>query len=306
MKILIADDSRLSRAKLSHALIKLGHRVIEAESGEQALTFFQLEHPDLIILDVVMEGMSGFECAAKIREIDKKDWIPIIFLSSSLDDEYISKGIDAGGDDYLAKPFSEIILSAKIKAMQRIADMRAELIEKTKKLNVLSCTDTLTNLGNRMHFDERLNEIMAYANRYRQPFALLFIDIDHFKEINDQLGHYAGDLLLREVANRLRSCLRASDFIARIGGDEFAVIIPHIDHPNTVETLAKKIKNMAAVPYLINSKTLTVTFSIGVACYPEAGKDCCSFLVNADSAMYSVKKRGRNDYQVFIPSSKTC
>lgn len=301
MKILIADDSKLSRAKLVSALLKLGHDTLEAQSGEEAIELFKTGHPDLVILDVVMGGMSGFECATKIRKINQKDWIPIIFLSSTIDDEYISRGINAGGDDYLTKPFSEIVLSAKIKAMQRIADMRNELIEITKRLDHLSCTDTLTGLANRMHFDKHLKETMSTANRYQQPFALLFIDIDHFKEINDKLGHHAGDSLLKEVSNRLRSCLRKSDFIARLGGDEFAIILPQFNDRESVESLAKKIKNMNQNPFVIDNQSLNITFSIGVACYPEAGMDCNSFLINADVAMYDVKRRGRNNYEIFKP-----
>jgi len=304
MKILIADDSKLSRAKLRDALKDLGHNVVEAESGEEAITLFKSECPDLIILDVVMEGMSGFECATIVRNLDKENWIPIIFLSSTLDDDYISKGIDAGGDDYLTKPFSSITLSAKIKAMQRISDMRAELIKTTKKLDQLSTTDSLTGLNNRLKFEERLNEAFQLARRYQQKFALFFIDIDNFKTVNDKLGHHFGDLLLKAVATNLSSCLRTDDFLARVGGDEFALIVQPIENHHGVEALAKKIINLGTHPYTIEKKSIFITISIGIAGYPEAGTDAETLLVHADLAMYAVKKKGRNNYQIYNPDIK--
>lgn len=300
MKILIADDSKLSRARLVDALDHLGHLIIEATSGEEAIELFKSNTPDLVILDVVMGGMSGFECATRLRQANK-DSIPIIFLSSSLDDEYISQGIDAGGDDYLTKPFSPITLSAKIKAMQRIADMRSELIDNTKKLNQLSSTDTLTGLYNRFYFEKKLTEVFAHAARHKNKFALMFVDIDHFKEVNDKLGHHAGDLLIKEVAKRLTSCLRVNDFIARLGGDEFAIILQPADETNVAEVVAKKILKQAALPYQIAGESLAVTFSIGIAFYPEAGTNPETMLINADFAMYYVKRKGRNNFQVFTP-----
>src|SRR5437763_150875 len=124
MRILVADDSKTNLAILINSLNNLGHEVVSANNGEEAIHLFKKQRPDLVILDVVMEGMDGFECAKRIRELDTDDWIPIIFLSGAVDDENISKGINAGGDDYLTKPFSEITLAAKIKATQRISDMR--------------------------------------------------------------------------------------------------------------------------------------------------------------------------------------
>lgn len=300
MKILIVDDSKLSRAKLTDALNNLGHNVIEATSGEEGVELFKSQTPDLVILDVVMGGMSGFSCAKLLRQINT-DWIPIIFLSSSLDDEYISKGIDAGGDDYLTKPFSNITLSAKIRAMQRIADMRSELIETTKKLNHLSSTDALTGLYNRFHFQKRLIEVFAQANRHKHMFAIMFIDVDYFKEVNDKFGHSAGDALLQEVAKRLTSCLRINDFIARLGGDEFAIILQPFEAAHTAEVVARKIIDQAKLPYLVAGENLSITFSIGVAFYPEAGTDPKTILTNADSAMYYVKKKGRNNFKIFVP-----
>ncbi|WP_133130497.1 GGDEF domain-containing response regulator [Legionella yabuuchiae] len=300
MKILIADDSKLTRKKLSDALEELGHDVVEATSGEAALELFRSQHPDLVILDVVMEGMSGFECARNLRALNQSEWIPIIFLSSSIDDEYISKGIDAGGDDYLTKPFSKVTLAAKIKAMQRIADMRSKLIDTTDKLKVLSRTDPLTGLNNRLEFDKVLEKTIARAERYQLNFSLLFIDIDGFKEVNDTLGHHAGDELISQVAHRLASSIRVEDFIARLGGDEFAIIMQPIKTPTAPEKLAEKV---VAQNKLTVHNNLSISLSVGIATYPEAGTRREELLIHADEAMYQVKQQGGNGYKRYIPTT---
>lgn len=302
MKILIADDSKAMLAVLSSALHELGHEVIAANNGQEAIEIFQYNRPDLIILDVVMSGIDGFECAKRIRAIDSNDWIPIIFLSASVDDNNISKGIDAGGDDYLTKPFSEITLAAKIKSMQRIADMRKKLFDLTQKLHILSLTDGLTNLSNRMHFDKVIKEKIAEADRHDHIIALLFIDLDKFKFVNDNFGHAIGDLLLQEVAKRLKSCLRLNDFVARIGGDEFAVILSMIESPELAGSVAKKIIHSLSKDYDLDGHIISIGASVGIALYPADGKNKENLIKNADIAMYSAKDRGRNNYQYFTQS----
>ncbi len=299
MKILVADDAKTSLTLIGTALQQLGHEVISASSGKEALELFKQDRPDLIILDVVMEGMDGFECAKEIRAISANDWIPIIFLSASVDDASIAKGIDAGGDDYLTKPFSQITLEAKIKAMQRIAEMRNKLFNMTEELRVLSSTDQLTGVYNRRQFERSLLERLSAAERHKHKVALMFIDIDHFKMVNDSLGHDIGDLLLRETAERLKSCLRADDLIARIGGDEFVVILSNLEEITTVEQAAKKLIQELSRTYKLKDHHIRVSGSIGVAIYPSEGTDKDNIAQHADMAMYYVKEMGRNNYQFF-------
>lgn len=299
MKILVADDSKTTRTLLSESLKKLGHEVIPASNGQEAIDIFQNEHPDLIILDVIMEGIDGFECARRIRAIDVNDWIPIIFLSGAIDDENIAHGINAGGDDYLTKPYSEVTLAAKIQAMQRIADMRQKLFTTTQQLAALSSTDALTGIYNRLQFDKALQEKISYVNRYKKILALLFIDLDNFKIINDTLGHFMGDLLLKEVAKRLQSCLRLDDFIARIGGDEFAIILTDIKDTQIVNDIAQKIINTLSPAYNLIGNEIHVSCSIGIACYPTPETNAKNLVKNADIAMYHAKELGRNNFQYF-------
>lgn len=299
MKILVADDSKTNLALITEALSKLGHEVIPVLSGEEAIQVFTKSPPDLIILDVVMAGMDGFECAKKIREIEIDDWIPIIFLSGNVDDESIAKGIDAGGDDYLTKPFSEITLAAKIKAMQRISDMRLKLFDTTQKLYLQSSTDSLTGTYNRFQFDRFIKEVISAADRFKHTAALMFIDLDNFKNINDSFGHHVGDMLLVEVSHRLKLCLRGNDFIARIGGDEFAIILGEVHDKKTAEKIAQKIIDELSKSVDLEGHYIRVGASVGIAYYPQKGVDAENLVRSADVAMYHAKSLGRNNYQLY-------
>ena len=299
MKILIADDSRTSLAILAATLKEYGHEILAASSARDAIELFKKDRPDLVILDVVMSEMDGFECARQIRLIDSNDWIPIIFLSASIDDEHISKGIDAGGDDYLTKPFSDITLLAKIKAMQRIANMRSELYELTKKLKILAETDPLTHTYNRLQFERILKDKMIESDQSKKPFSLLFIDLDKFKLINDTLGHHMGDLLLKECVRRIKSCLRANDFLARIGGDEFAIIIDDAQDEKHIENISKSIIKALSEDFNLENIKATVGVSIGIAIYPSSSSDEDNLLHHADAAMYHAKRSGGNRYHYY-------
>ncbi|NNM59107.1 MAG: EAL domain-containing protein [Legionellales bacterium] len=299
MKILVADDSQTNLAIITDALLHMGHEVTATRSGEEALAAFLRAKPDLVILDVLMDGMDGFECAAKIRAIEHDDWIPIIFLSGSVDDNSIAKGIDAGGDDYLTKPFSQVTLSAKVKAMQRISDMRKKLYDTTCELSLLSSTDALTSVYNRLQFNTSIEEKLAYALRHNVIMALLFIDLDNFKFINDHFGHHAGDLLLKEVAQKLKSCVRKYDFVARLGGDEFAIIIQEVKTIEHAGVIAQNVLNSLLKEYQFTGQNFKISGSIGIACYPFAGTDSETLIRHADMAMYHAKQLGRNNYQYF-------
>lgn len=299
MKILVADDSSTIRSLLTEYLTKLGHHVVTVRNSDDALENFQNNKPDLIILDVIMEGIDGFECAKRIRALDPDDWVPIIFLSGAVDDENIAKGINAGGDDYLTKPISEITLASKIKAMQRIAHMRQKLYDTTKKLSALSSTDVITGIYNRLQFDKTIAEKIKEAEHTQQPLALLFLDLDNFKSVNDRLGHVLGDKLLKEVARRLLSALRINDFIARIGGDEFAIIVnDNVNEKNAAE-IAQKLINLLSKAFTLSGYDIHITTSIGIAFYPSSDGNPETIVQKADIAMYHAKELGRNNYQFY-------
>jgi diguanylate cyclase (GGDEF)-like protein len=311
VKILAVDDSKTLLMLLSNSLKKMGHEVVVTTNPKESVTLYIQEQPDLVILDVVMtEDMSGYDCAKAIRKAKSDDvWIPIIFLSSMIDDDSIAKGIDVGGDDYLTKPVSEITLAAKIRAMQRIADMRKKLIETQEKLEAandqlydLSYIDGLTKIANRRFFDEHFNSEWRRACRLKNKEAclsLIMIDIDHFKFYNDFYGHKAGDDCLKKVANILRANLRrAGDVVCRYGGEEFVVLMPHTGQESAVK-MAHKLKSAIESMQLAHKasplKSKFVTISVGVASVkPKKNYEPMELLNCSDMALYKAKEQGRN------------
>lgn len=300
MRILVADDSKTSLAAITYALKNLGHLVTPVASGVEAVESAKSSKPDLIILDVVMDVMDGYECAKQIRQIyDEEEWIPIIFLSASVDDASIAKGIDAGGDDYITKPFSDVTLAAKLKAMQRIADMRKRLYDAKQQLYQLSSTDTLTGTNNRLQFERVIKRIINDADQFGKKVALMFIDIDNFKSVNDSFGHQVGDKLLVEVAERLKGIVRATDFIARIGGDEFVVVLMNVTNEKDVTSVAQSILRSLSCDYNIEGRVIRNSVSIGIATYPSKDTNIENFVLNADIAMYHAKTTGRHNFKFY-------
>ncbi|KAB2841262.1 MAG: diguanylate cyclase, partial [Burkholderiales bacterium] len=234
LNVLVVDDSRTLRMGLAKMLQQMGHTVTMAENGEEGIEAFVAQRPGLILMDVSMPVLDGYETARRIRATFSDDWVPIIFLSGSEDDQDLERAIAAGGDDYLVKPVSYVVLSAKIQAMCRIEQMRQRLLALTRQLATanselerLSRQDALTGLANRRFFDFSLAAELARARRAQHPLALLMCDVDHFKAYNDTYGHLAGDECLQRIARVLKeSCRRTSDLAARYGGEEFSLVLP--------------------------------------------------------------------------------
>jgi diguanylate cyclase (GGDEF)-like protein len=305
MNILITDDSRTQRVALTDYLRKMGHTVTEAHDGKKAIELFSTSNPDLIVLDVEMPGMSGFETAKKIRALGgDHGWIPIIFLSSNIRDQDVATGIEAGGDDYLAKPVSPVVLQAKINAMQRITDMRQRLVSLTEELGRMnaslkqeSSVDGLTGVPNRRTFDTALEQEWNHGGRTGQPLALLLCDVDHFKKYNDTYGHQKGDECLKAVAGAIRDAARRKvDMVARYGGEEFAVLLPDTSPVSALLVAGRVLESVRGlrVPHE-KAPGGHVTLSIGVcATNPEAGVDSSKLVKTADKALYDAKARGRN------------
>lgn len=305
MRILIADDSRTLRAALGDQLREMGHSVLEAEEGAQAVEMFRAALPDLVVLDVDMPVMNGYETARRLRSLrGDNGWIPIIFLSSNVQDKDIATGIEAGGDDYLAKPVSPVVLKAKINAMQRITDMRRRLVDLTEKLEAhnaslkeVSSQDPLTGIPNRRTFDAAFEQEWNHAMRTGKPLALLLADVDFFKRYNDTYGHQRGDECLRTVANAMRDAARRKvDLVARYGGEEFALLLPETPPVSALLVAGRVLDSLRAMrlPHEATPRG-HVTMSIGVcATVPQAGQDPAELIKTADRALYDAKSKGRN------------
>ncbi|HYG67333.1 MAG TPA: diguanylate cyclase [Anaeromyxobacteraceae bacterium] len=302
-KILVVDDSPTQLYWLAHVLAREGHAVRSAATGADAIREVRASPPDLVFLDWVLPDMDGLEVLRAVKALPEEQFIPVIMLSAKSDLDSRVAGLRIGADDFLAKPFAEAELLARAAAMLRIKTLQDELREAKRLLEEQSITDALTGLRNRRCFDERLREEFERARRYGDPLAVLMIDLDHFKDVNDRYGHPVGDVVLRETAALLRISTRDPDTCARFGGEEFAVILPKT-HVIGATTVAERIRSeMGAKVHAHPApgagagelREFSVTPSIGVAVYPSDGITTPEALLGAaDEALYAAKRAGRN------------
>jgi len=305
MKTLVVEDAKTSLAVVCHHLERLGNIPIPANCGAQAIEQFQAERPDLILLDVVLPDMDGYTVARRIRELEKPgEWTPIIFLTAMSGDADLEKGIAAGGDDYLQKPVSDVVLRAKIRAMQRIVQMRHSLLVLTRKLDAanqelkrLSAVDGLTGVANRRMFDEAMEREWRRSMRQGTELAVVMCDVDFFKKYNDTYGHQAGDECLKRVAAAMaRAMERGGDLLARYGGEEFGIILPDTKLGGAA-FVAERMRHSVAQMKLphAGSGHGQVTISCGVsAAIANADSSPEALLLAADQALYQAKQAGRN------------
>ncbi len=305
MKALVIEDTATSQAVICLLLERMGIQPVQALDGLSGVDRFEHERPDLILLDIILPDIDGFEVARRIRAMEKPgEWTPIIFLTSLTKDEHLERGIEAGGDDYIFKPVSEVVLGAKVRAMQRIIQMRHSLLVLARKLDSanreltrLSAVDGLTGIANRRQFDEALSREWRRCLRSREPLSLLMGDVDFFKQFNDRYGHQAGDECLKTVAETLRGKLRRpADIVARYGGEEFAAILPDTGTEGAM-LVAEAMRSAVQALGLPHESSVAgvVTVSIGAASLvPQLTEGMPRLLSAADWALYEAKRQGRN------------
>lgn len=270
--------------------IKLHH----VTSLTSAQDFLKKNTLDLVLLDLSLPDGDGLDSIQIIQQIDNS--LPIIILTGLNDQNFAIKSVNSGAQDYLIKGQGDgyLILRAIRYAIER------KKIE--QNLFLLAHYDNLTGLANREFFHTTLSKSLLRAKRNNQTLGLMFLDLDHFKEINDTLGHAAGDHLLINVAKRLQSCVRETDTIARLGGDEFTIILDSIQQSENAGMIAEKILQALAEPILISEHQVFISSSIGIALYPNDATNHEDLIKYADTAMYKAKEKGRNNYQYFTGS----
>lgn len=307
MKILYVEDSPAAAMVMRHRLAGFGHEVLHARDGREAIELFRLAAPELVLMDIEMPGMNGFDASNAIRHIEAEHngaWTPIIFLTASDTVENLITAIEAGGDDFMAKTVPEPVLHAKMKAMTRIAALRARLSEANQKLQEIANSDGLTGLCNRRSMDRRVDETYGHAAALQYPYGLLMVDIDNFKKYNDHYGHQQGDDCLRQVAQTLQKVVdrlrkpndSVASFAARYGGEEFAVVLPHVSperFAQAAEGIVQAVRDLA-LPHERNAEWGRVTISVGGVYLPCAGGPIFEMFRQADQRLYQAKEQGRN------------
>ena len=290
--ILIADDDPSIRLVLRHAMEQEGYLVIEATNGLEAVQAAVRQAPDLILMDAVMPEMDGFRATSELKGMDEYAETPILIITSLDDDPSVEQAFQVGACDYITKPVNWSVLKQRVKRLLFTADAE-------RKIKHLAYHDTLTGLPNRMLFMDRMDQAISRATRSNESFALLFLDVDNFKVINDSMGHEAGDRLLISVTQRLRDALRRSDTIARLGGDEFTILLENLSEPEAVILVVKNLLEKISEPIVISGREMHISASVGISMYPGDGQSFGHLLKNADTAMYRAKELGRNTFQFY-------
>jgi diguanylate cyclase (GGDEF)-like protein len=282
-QVLVVDDDRSTRSTLRHTLQRDGFRVEEAADGAQALAMLARFQPDVILMDAMMPVMDGFTACARMQELPNAGNIPVLMITALQDNSSVERAFAAGASDYIPKPIHYAVLSQRVRRI--IEANRAE-----KRIRHLAYNDVLTSLPNRTLFFELLGKSIEQAGADGRQVGVLFMDLDRFKYVNDNLGHHVGDRLLQAVAKRVRAAVRGDDTVARLGGDEFTVVLNELDNPAAAATAAHHIVRTLSAPFPIDGHDIFVTASVGIAMYPHDGGDVATLVKHADSAMYRAKR----------------
>jgi len=299
-RILIAEDDPISRKILETTLLKWGYEVDVATDGIEAWEHLQGDDaPRLAVLDWMMPGIDGTEVVRRLRCRSGAPYVYAILLTAKSQRSDIIAGMEAGADDYVLKPFDQHELQVRVKAGHRIIDLQSSLSSTKEKMRLQTLHDPLTGLPNRLLFGDRLSDKLQRAKRLGTALSVMFLDLDQFKLINDTLGHSVGDRLLQALAERLQDTMREMDTIARMGGDEFTMILTDQTDEQGVTVVAERVLASLCAPFCIDNHELYVTGSLGISTYPSDGDDGETLVRNADAAMYRAKERGANTYQVY-------
>jgi len=288
--VLIVDDEK-SNLNILADILKAKYKVVLAKSGQQAIERAIKRPPDLILLDIVMPDMDGYQVLYELKNNDVLKNIPVIFISALRDQADEEKGLVLGAVDYISKPFSHAIVLARV-------NIQIKIVRQIKLIESIALLDGLTEIPNRRNYDNRITMEWARAVREGNPISLLYIDIDYFKKFNDNYGHSKGDEALKAVANTIsRTIGRPADFAARIGGEEFAVLLPNTQSDGALkiaESIRAAVEALRMVhQYSTVSSVLTISIG-GTCCLPNKESDLHKFIDDADKMLYRAKNNGRN------------
>jgi diguanylate cyclase (GGDEF)-like protein len=303
MKILIAEDDPATSSLLQALLTEWGYEVVVARDGRQALELLS-DDPTcwLALLDWMIPSLSGPEVCRELRSRGTQPYVYVILLTVRSETGDLVAGLEAGADDYLVKPVDPLELRARLRAARRILDLQSQLIDARESMRHQATHDSLTGLYNHVAIREQLEWQLAGEHDDR-PFGIILVDVDHFKNINDQHGHLVGDVVLREIGARLCDSLRPYDAVGRYGGEEFLVILPGCDLETTAKLAERLRERIASADIELIEGRVPVTISLGVAARrPGDPKDARLLLSAADTALTRSKQQGRNRVTLATPS----
>ncbi len=300
-RVLVAEDDAVTREYLTTLLKVHGFEVSIAEDGHRAVAKARDGNLDLILLDIMMPGMDGLDCCRLIKGFTQDAFLPVVLLTARADIDSRVAGLRIGADDYVCKPFDERELLARLHNLLRLKRLHDQINDAKERLATLAIKDELTQLYNYRYLQTRLNDEFKRAERYREPLSCVMVDVDHFKRVNDRLGHVAGDHALREVAQRLLKAVREIDVVARYGGEEFLLVLPSTNFSGALSVAERVWRSIGSEPFnLPNSEAERVTASVGVAVYPSRDiKNKDQLVKAADRALYQAKDEGRDRICVF-------
>ena len=299
--ILIVDDNKINLTAAKNALNDV-YKVTAVISGEQALRFLSSNTPDLILLDINMPEMDGYEVLEKIRQIDRLMYIPVVFLTADNDAQTESKCLEAGAVDFIAKPFVPIVMRSRISRVIELEELRKSLavkldekIREVSDMKSRTSKDTLTGLWNRTYTEETVNFLLSEGIKG----ALFMIDMDNFKLINDKYGHIAGDNTLKMFADTMRNHSSEQDILCRIGGDEFIMFIRDVNEKKKLGDMAAGIINELTEKIKDTGYDTNTSVSIGISLSPVDGTEFSQLYNSADKSLYFVKQNGKGSFHFF-------
>jgi len=295
VRILLVDDDPVSLQLLEATLTKWEYRVLSARDGVEAWNILRRpESPRLVIIDWTMPRMDGLELCRRIRSERDSEYTYVMLLTARTRKEEMLRGLEAGADDYITKPFDPREVKVRVRAAERILNLQQELMATQRALREQATRDSLTGLWNRAATVEMLETELSRARRAGTPMGVILGDLDNFKAINDAYGHAAGDLVLCEAGQRMREALRKHDHIGRYGGEEFLVVAVGCGSAETLNLAERLRSTVGDEPFHLERSSLWVTISLGqaVCCDPDANAE--QMICRADEALYRAKRAGRN------------
>src|SRR4051812_20218824 len=297
-KLLVVDDQEVMVCMLKEMLEQAGHTDVTCTRNPfEVCELHRIHQYAVILLDLEMPGKNGFQVMKELSAIAFDDYVPVLAITSEPD--YKLAALKAGAKDFISKPFLVDEALTRVRNMLEIRLLHEAARRAVTTAEILSQQDPLTGLGNRRLVTKRISAALANARRNQNAMAVIYLDLDGCKQINDSLGHSAGDAVLMSVARRLKAAVREEDTVARVGGDEFMIVLWQVKNASDASIVAAKLVEIISQRYAaVENHTVAVTTSAGIGIYPEHGEDVDSLMKSADAALYEAKRAGKNAFRI--------